>query len=81
LLGEAFDQIRQNAEGNVAVLRRQLEALETIAGQTSNGRRRDALRQQAELISDVAERTISSKHDCVGINDCLARLTPVLAGR
>ncbi|HUE71288.1 MAG TPA: DUF2254 domain-containing protein, partial [Pirellulaceae bacterium] len=31
LLAEAFDQIRQNAEGNVAVLTRQLQALEIIA--------------------------------------------------
>ena len=32
LLNEAFDQIRQNAEGNVAVLVRLLGALHTIAG-------------------------------------------------
>ncbi|MFO7907616.1 MAG: DUF2254 family protein, partial [Pirellulaceae bacterium] len=38
LLAEAFDQIRQNASGNVAVLTRLLQALETIAGQTPNFR-------------------------------------------
>jgi uncharacterized membrane protein len=36
LLAEAFDQIRQNAAGNVAVLTRLLQALEIIAGQTAN---------------------------------------------
>jgi uncharacterized membrane protein len=36
LLSEAFDQIRQNAEGNVAILLRLLGALQTIAGQTAS---------------------------------------------
>ncbi len=32
LLSEAFDQIRQNAESNVAILLRLLGALQTVAG-------------------------------------------------
>ncbi len=79
LLAEAFDQIRQNAAGNVAVLTRLLHALEIIAGQTANPRRRQSLRQQAELIADVAERTITSLHDRAGIDTAMVRLSRVFA--
>lgn len=77
LLAEAFDQIRQNAEGNVAVLTRQLQSLELIAGQTPSTRRRQALRKQADLIVAVAERTIPSPHDGAGVKAasvCLYRI-------
>lgn len=63
LLAEAFKQVRHNAEGNVAVLARQLQVLETTAGQTANTRQRQAPGQQAELITAVAERTILTPHD------------------
>jgi uncharacterized membrane protein len=75
LLAEAFDQIRQNAEGNVAVLTRQLQSLEIIAGQTANTRRRQALRQQADLITAVAERTIPSPQDGAGVHAASVRLS------
>ncbi len=78
LLALAFDQIRQNADGNVAILAQQLEALETIAGQTTNARRRQSLRQQADLIRTAAENTIASAHDGVGIRVVLARLAQLL---
>lgn len=78
LLAKAFDQIRQNAEGNVAVLTRQLQALETIAARTANTRRRQSLRQQADLIAAVAERTILSPHDGAGVKAVAVRLSQVL---
>lgn len=78
LLAEAFDQIRQNAGSNVAVLTRLLQALQIIASQTTNARRRQALWQHADLISVVAERTITSPHDSAGIKEALARLSQVL---
>ena len=78
LLAEAFDQIRQNAEGNVAVLARQLQALEIVAGQTSSSRRRHALRQQADWIAAVADRTIPSSHDAAVVKAAAARLFDVL---
>ncbi len=80
LLAEAFEQIRQNAEGNVAVLTRQLQSLEIIAGQTANTRRRQALRQQADLITAVAERTIASPQDGAGVHATSVRLSRVLDG-
>lgn len=78
LLAEAFDQIRQNATGNVAVLTRLLHALEIIAGQTASTRRRQSLRQQADLIAAVAERTITSPHDCAGVKVVWLRLAQAL---
>lgn len=78
LLCEAFDQIRQNAAGNVAVLTRQLQSLETIASQTTNTSRRHALRQQADLIVAVAERTIPSPDDAEGVRAASIRVFRVL---
>ncbi len=78
LLAEAFDQIRQNAAGNVTVLRRQLETLEIIAHQTPNAQRRQALRQQAELITAVAERTVNSPQDGEDVKAAFVRLSAVL---
>ena len=63
LLADAFDQIRQNAEGNVAVLKRLLQVLATVAGRTSDERRRQALRQQADLVVETAERSVPLAHD------------------
>ena len=78
LLAEAFDQIRQNAAGNVAVLTRLLHALEIIAGQTASTRRRQLLRQQADLIAAVADRTIPSPHDSTCVKAVWVRLSQVL---
>ncbi len=81
LLAEALDQIRQNAEGNVAVLSRLLEVLETIGGTTASPRRKQALRQQVDLVTAVAERTITSPHDRAGIQASMPRLSQVLGGQ
>lgn len=80
LLNEAFDQLRHNADGNIAVLTRQLQALETIAGRTSNDRRRQALRRQGELITALAQRAITSPHDGAGLSAASARLSHALGG-
>ena len=63
LLADALDQIRQNAEGNVAVLARLHQVVATVAGRTSDEQRRNALRQQAVLIAETAERSVPSAHD------------------
>lgn len=78
LLSEALDQIRQNAAGNVAILTRLLQALETIARQTTIARRRRALIEQADLIVALAESTIMSAHDRAGIKTVMGRLSPLL---
>lgn len=63
LLGEAIDQIRQNAEGNVAVIRRLLEMLMVVAQRTSDESRRSTIRQQAGFLVDLAERSVPAEHD------------------
>jgi len=73
LLGEAFDQIRRNAEGNVAVLLALLEALEVVAGRTRDAERLRAVARQVELIAEVARRTIPSLPDREGIEAALDR--------
>jgi uncharacterized membrane protein len=81
LVAEAFDQIRQNAEGNIAVLTRQLQALEIIACRTGNVHRRRVLWQQAELIATMAERIATSPRDVAGVQASLARLSQALEGK
>lgn len=73
-LSEAFDQIRQNAEGNVAVLTRLLQVLEIIADQTNNPRRRRELMEQAVLVMETAERSVPSARDRGVIKAAMDRL-------
>lgn len=73
LLADAFDQIRQNAEGNVAVLKRLLQVLGTVADRTSDERRRQALRHQADLVVETAERSVPLAHDRATILAARAR--------
>jgi uncharacterized membrane protein len=72
LVSEAFNQIRQNAEGNVAVLTKLLEALETIATATRHGERLQCLKTQAQLVFVVAEQTVRP-HDVEPIRVVMAR--------
>lgn len=72
LLAEAFDQIRQNAEGNVAVLGRLLQVLGTLVERTSDEQRARALRQQAELVAETVERSVPSAHDRATIQAALS---------
>lgn len=74
LLAEAFDQIRQNAAGNVAVLERLLHSLDAISHLTMNTRRRQALKQHARLIGELAECSVPCRRDLEGIEAAVIRL-------
>lgn len=78
LLAEAFDQIRQSAGGNVALLTRQVEALELVAAHTASPSRRRALRKQANAIAAAAARTIPSPLEGAAVAAALARLSRLL---
>ena len=78
LLGDAFDQIRRNAEGNVSIMNRLLGALQTIAGRTTSPSRRDAIREQVRWIAELAERTIKSAHDLAALDRRLKRVYEAL---
>ncbi len=71
LLGEAFDQIRRSAEGNVTVMLHILDALHTLAGMTTSAHRRRALATQAQWIGDLATRTVTPASDKAAISNRL----------
>jgi len=63
LLAGAFDQIRESAKGNLAIVLEMLNVLQTIASLTAGLGRRKSLREQVERIAELAGRTIKSPHD------------------
>jgi uncharacterized membrane protein len=78
LVAESFDQIRGSAIGNVAIILRMLDALQTIASLTASPNRRRALRDQVQWITELAERTIESAHDRARFERRLARVREAL---
>lgn len=78
LLALAFDQIRQNASGNVAVMLALLDALETISRLTHNAPRRRLLLQQVNFIAELAERSIENEHDRATVRVRGVRVTKLL---
>lgn len=73
LVGLAFDQIRQNAAGNVAILVRLLEVLGLLLERTKLPERRFALQQQAEKVVELGERSVPAAGDRAVI---VARMRP-----
>lgn len=63
LLREAFDQIRANAETNVAILLRMLSGFSAIASLTTKPSHISALDDQQRWIAELVERCIESSHD------------------
>lgn len=63
LLAGSFDQIRQNAGGNVAVLLTLLDAIETIGTQVESSDRREALKRQVRAIANQARRSVVEPMD------------------
>jgi len=77
-LSESFDQIRNNASGNVAIILRMLDSFQTLAGLTTNPHRRRALRDQVQLIAELAELTVKSIYDYDRISTRLAQVNKML---
>jgi uncharacterized membrane protein len=78
LVAESLDEIRGSAGGNIAIMLRMLEALQTIAGFTDSPSRRQVLREQAEWIAELAGRTIGSPCDRERFDKRLARVRETL---
>ncbi|MGA9291530.1 MAG: DUF2254 domain-containing protein [Ignavibacteriaceae bacterium] len=78
LLSESFDQIRNNANGNVAIILRMLDSFQILAGLTTSPQRRRALLEQVELIAELVERTVESTYDRVRIETWLVRVRETL---
>jgi len=81
MLGEAYDQIRRSAVGNVTVLVRLAAAIDTIAGLTLAADRLAVLSDQVDYLADTATRGDLSEHDRALIVDrvALARTTVAAA--
>ncbi len=77
-VADTFDQIRQNAEGNVAMLRRLLESLETLSDVTTSGCRRRALLRQSEAVTEVIARSVASPIDRGALESYAARVSQAL---
>ena len=73
MVGEAFDQIRGSASGNLAVISRMSGALQTIGSFATSPLRRHILRQQALWLQEVAERTLPAPQEKKEASDRLAR--------
>jgi uncharacterized membrane protein len=78
LLTRAFNQIRGSASGNVTILLRILEALQILAGLATGPRRRRALFEQMQQVTELATRSVDSAHDRVEIEAHLMRLSRIL---
>jgi uncharacterized membrane protein len=62
-VAETFDQIRQNADGNVAVMRRLIHSLETLSRITSGTERRRVLFTQVEAVREAIQRSVQSPRE------------------
>lgn len=54
-----------------------LKILKILAGRTSDDQRHQALRQQADLIIEVAERSVPSVRDCAQIRVARSQVLPM----
>lgn len=71
MLEGSFDQIRQNASGDVAVL----HATQTIRSQVESNDRREALKRQVRVIANQAERSVDEPLDLEKIDRVLSHLS------
>ncbi|MES2637540.1 MAG: DUF2254 domain-containing protein [Pseudomonadota bacterium] len=71
----SIDQIRQNADGNVAVLTRLLQILMILVTRTSDENRLSVLNQHINLINETVNRSVPSAHDRLAIQMAQSRHT------
>ncbi len=62
-VAEAFDQIRQSADGNVAVMGRLIHSFETLSRLTTDAERRRVLFMQVEAVREVIQRSVHSPRE------------------
>lgn len=79
MLGEAFDQIRRSAGGNVTVIMRMIGVIETLAALVDGKGRRDDLSTQLELVADLGSRSVDAPEDSALIARTMAGARRALA--
>lgn len=62
-VGRAFDQIRQNADGNVAVMRRLIHAMATLGSITPAAERRHVLSLHVEAVTESIVRSVKNPRE------------------
>lgn len=75
LVDESFNQIRESADGNTAVILRMLGALETIGGQTADTQRLNVIARHIALLRSLADRSIEAAYDRSRITDFITHLS------
>ena len=78
LLRQSYNQILENGEGNVAVIKRMIDAIEEISGVTRIPARRRALNEQLKVISEAAERSIKDSSSRREVGEQISRVSVVL---
>jgi uncharacterized membrane protein len=77
MVNRAFDKIRQASPGMPAVLIRMLDALTSIASETTSPERRRVLMRQAEMILQSAEESVRAANDLEDVQLRYRRLVAV----
>lgn len=77
LVAASFDQIRDSATGNAAVMLRLLAALQTLA-QVTRSRRREALWQQLECVAEGAAQSLRSTYDRQQVEELVEKARALL---
>ncbi|MBA3886133.1 MAG: DUF2254 domain-containing protein [Acidobacteria bacterium] len=80
MVGDAFDQIRQNADGNLAVLEGLLGSVELLASRATPPLRRRVLLEHARAVTELCRRSIPAPRDRQRIDDRSARTIELLGG-
>jgi uncharacterized membrane protein len=75
LVRDAVGEVRRNGAGNVPVLVRLLQALETVAERTGSPARRRVVEAHGRLVLATAERSIRDAEDLAEVREAYAALT------
>ena len=70
----AFDQIRQSAAGNVAVIDALLDGLDLLAQRAASPKRREVLVEEIEMVAELAHRTVEAPLDRLRLDGRSARI-------
>jgi uncharacterized membrane protein len=81
MVGQAFDPIRQNAAGNVAVLEGLLRSLDLLADRTTSLPRRRVLLAHAQAVAELSRRSVSASRDIERVRARAAGTIELLAGK
>lgn len=74
MLGAAFNQIRQYAEGSPPVVIRLMDALITISRFAGNAEQQSAIHLHADMVWNTAQRSFKEKHDLEVIRERYDRI-------